>query len=72
MSEKQLNIKKKILRLEGNHDLYPKGISGKINIKKLTEQQEEIISYHYNSTFGEVIWEKPRINIDICEWYSPK
>ena len=53
--------------LEGNHDLYPKGISEKINIKKLTEQQEEIISYHYNSTFGEVIWEKPRINIDICE-----
>ena len=67
MNEKEPNTKKKILMLEGKHDLYPKGISKKINIKKLTEQQEEIISYHYNSTFGEVTWEKPRINIDICE-----
>ncbi len=53
--------------LEGKHDLYPKGILKKINIKKLTKQQEEIISYHYNSTFGEVTWEKPRIDMDICE-----
>lgn len=67
MNEKEPNTKKKILMLEGKHDLYPKGISKKINIKKLTEQQEEIISYHYNSTFGEATWEKPRININICE-----
>lgn len=67
MSEEKLNTRKKILMLEGKHDLYPKGILKKINIKKLTKQQEEIISYHYNSTFGEVTWEKPRIDMDICE-----
>ncbi len=67
MSEEQLNIRKKILMLEGKHDLYPKGILKKINIKKLTKQQEEIISYHYNSTFGEVTWKKPRLDLQICE-----
>tara|TARA_R100001377_G_scaffold81486_1_gene61037 strand:- start:966 stop:1163 length:198 start_codon:yes stop_codon:yes gene_type:complete len=65
MSEKKLNIKKKILRLEGRHHLYPKGISKKINIKKLSEQQEDVILYHYSNIFGEAIWEKPRIDTDI-------
>jgi len=60
MSDNDLNIRKKIIALEGNHDLYPKGINKKINIKKLSDNQKKVIIFHYNNTFGEVDWDTVR------------
>jgi hypothetical protein len=66
MNDNDLNIVKYIKALEGNHDLYPKGINKKINIKKLSDNQKKVIEYHYNSTFGEGDWNPPSLR-RICE-----
>ena len=53
MKEKEPNIEEMISALEGKHDYYPKGILKKIQIKELSKEQIDIISYHYYNLFGE-------------------
>ena len=67
MSDNDLNITRYIKALEGNHDLYPNGINKKINIKKLSNNQKDIIIYHYNNTFGKGDFDSPLSRSPICE-----
>ena len=53
MKEKKPNIEEMISALEGKHDYFPKGILKKIQVKELSKQQIEMISYHYHNSFGE-------------------